>query len=100
MSLLIETPREIETALAAKAARLGVPVERYALGVLRRDVESNGGSTVESPRIGKGGALLGKYAHLNVSSEGVHRMRREEVERDEAKYAARHGGFAGKGGGA
>lgn len=42
MSLIIEAPREIEAALEAKAARLGVPVERYALGVLRRDVEGNG----------------------------------------------------------
>ena len=49
MSLIIEAPREVEAALIAKAARLGVPVERYALGVLRRDVESNGAqSTVES----------------------------------------------------
>jgi len=42
MTLQIEFPSEIEQALEAKAARLGVPVEHYAAGVLRRDVKSNG----------------------------------------------------------
>jgi hypothetical protein len=42
MTLTIEVPPETESALEAKAARLGVPVERYAAGVLRRDVESSG----------------------------------------------------------
>ncbi len=42
MTLQIEVAPEVEQALEAKAARLGVPVERYAAGVLRADVESNG----------------------------------------------------------
>jgi hypothetical protein len=42
MTLQIEVAPEVESALAAKAARLGVPVERYAAGVLRADVETNG----------------------------------------------------------
>ena len=41
MTLTIEVPAEVESALEAKAARLGVPMERYVAGVLRRDVESN-----------------------------------------------------------
>lgn len=43
MSLLLDLPAETEAALQAKAARLGVPVERYAAGVLRRDVENGNG---------------------------------------------------------
>jgi hypothetical protein len=42
MTLTIEVAPETERALEAKAARLGVPVERYAAGVLRRDVEGDG----------------------------------------------------------
>jgi hypothetical protein len=41
MTLQLELPPETEAALEAKAQRLGVPIERYAAGVLRRDVESN-----------------------------------------------------------
>lgn len=39
MSLLLDLPRDTEQALVARAARLGVPVERYAVEVLRREVE-------------------------------------------------------------
>jgi hypothetical protein len=42
MSLLLELSADTERALEAKAARLGVPIERYAAGVLRRDVEGDG----------------------------------------------------------
>ena len=41
MTLTIEIEPETQRAIEGKAARLGVPVERYAAGVLRRDVESN-----------------------------------------------------------
>ncbi len=41
MTLTLKIPKTVESALEAKAARLGVPVERYAAGVLRRDVENN-----------------------------------------------------------
>lgn len=59
MSLLVELPPETESALAAKAARLGVPLERYAAAVLRRDVESNGSDFMamlaeSAPRIAAG----------------------------------------------
>jgi len=39
MTLTLEIPETVETALEAKAARLGVPVERYASDVLARDVQ-------------------------------------------------------------
>lgn len=41
MTLTIEIEPETQRAIEGKAARLGVPVERYAAGVLRRDVESD-----------------------------------------------------------
>jgi hypothetical protein len=50
MTLTIEVPPEVQSALAAKAAQLGVPLERYAAGVLQRDVESNGGARVNAER--------------------------------------------------
>ncbi len=42
MTLTLDLSEEITTGLQAKAARLGVPVERFAVGVLRREVETNG----------------------------------------------------------
>jgi hypothetical protein len=41
MTLTIEIEPETQRAIEGKAARLGVPVERYAAGVLRRDVEND-----------------------------------------------------------
>lgn len=41
MTLTIEIEPETQRAIEGKAARLGVPVERYAAGVLRRDVENS-----------------------------------------------------------
>jgi hypothetical protein len=45
MTLTIEIAPETQRAIEGKARRLGVPVERYAAGVLRRDVEN------EEPRV-------------------------------------------------
>lgn len=41
MTLTIEIEPATQRALEGKAARLGVPVERYAAGVLRRDTQNN-----------------------------------------------------------
>jgi hypothetical protein len=67
----------------AKAARLGVPVERYALGVLRHDAGTDGATANGAARPRASG--FGKFAHLNVSSADVHRDRREEVAREESR---------------
>ena len=50
MTLTIEVAPEVESRLQEKAARLGVPVERYAAGVLRRYVESAESVCNRSPR--------------------------------------------------
>jgi len=88
MTLTLDLPEEITTGLEAKAARLGVPVERFAVGVLRREVETggNGAATAIPHRRASG---FGKFAHLKISSADVHRDRREEVERDEAAFTSR-----------
>ncbi len=88
MTLTLDLSEEITSGLEAKAARLGVPVERFAVGVLRREVEANGnGATAAATHRRASG--FGKFAHLKISSVDVHRDRREEVEREEAAFAAR-----------
>jgi hypothetical protein len=62
MTLTIEVAPEVESRLQEKAARLGVPVERYAAGVLRRDVESN--DDPRAPVIASRLAALGKLREL------------------------------------
>ena len=59
MKLELKIAPDVEQALEAKAQRLGVPVERYAAGVLRRDVESNGGpyESAQSARLAARRAL-------------------------------------------
>ncbi len=88
MTLTLDLPEEITSGLEDKAAILGVPVERYAAGVLRHDVEAGGagGANGATRRRASG---FGKFAHFNISSADVHRDRQEEVERDEAAFAAR-----------
>jgi hypothetical protein len=49
MTRTLELPPELESGLEAKAARLGVPVEYYIIGVLRHDIESNG-TTAQAAR--------------------------------------------------
>ncbi len=47
MTHSLDLSPELESGLEAKAARLGVPMERYIIGVLRREVESNGNGQAE-----------------------------------------------------
>jgi len=41
MTLTLDLSPEVTSGLQRKAARLGVPLERYAAGVLRREAESD-----------------------------------------------------------
>lgn len=79
MTLTIEITPEVETAIAAKAARLGVPIERYAAGVLRRDVESNGAphEYSQSARRALIASIRGKYAGSGITVDELLRERRE-----------------------
>ncbi len=42
MTLTLEIAPDVERALEAQAAQLGVPLDRYAVGVLQRQAENNG----------------------------------------------------------
>ena len=59
MTLTIEIEPETQRAIEGKAARLGVPVERYAAGVLRRDVENSEPRLLDTlPRDKRGAAFM------------------------------------------
>ena len=70
MTLTIELPTDLERALTAQAADLGVPIEQYALGVLKRQVPL--GDSVKT------GADLVAY----WEREGVIGIRPDIVDRD------------------
>jgi hypothetical protein len=81
MTYLIEVAPETERVLATKAARLGVPVEKYLRDVVEREAQSSSGT--QSTLSGFGAA-----AHLAPRASDVNRERREEVAREEARRAA------------
>jgi len=58
MTLTIEIEPETQRVIEGKAARLGVPVERYAAGVLRRDAESNEPRVLDKSLSDKRGAAF------------------------------------------
>lgn len=82
MTLTLELPAEVERALEEKARDSGQSVAEYALELLARE-------TAPTPARPRANALLGRYAHLRVSSEDIHREHREEVERDERRFLER-----------
>jgi hypothetical protein len=99
MTLTIEVAADVESALAAKAARLGVPVERYAAGVLRRDVESNGhanGATTKATAKAARDAAhrdrvragFGKFAHVPGTVADFMSERSEEAAREMQRETA------------
>jgi hypothetical protein len=63
MTHTLDLPAELESGLEAKAARLGMPMERYIIGVLRREVEANGnGATRENNPVARALALRDELA--------------------------------------
>ena len=90
MTLVLEVAPEIENRWREIAAREGRAVEEIAVQAAAIGFETLEKEKRETPpRRQLSG--FGKFAHINVTSEDVHRSRREEVERDEAKFAARWG---------
>lgn len=73
MSLVLKLPQELATALTAEPAKLGLPLEEYALRLL---VRGHG----QSPVVSKGGELVAYW-----QSEGVIGTRSVEV--DSPAYA-------------
>lgn len=73
----------LERAAMAQNMALAVFVQEVAEREAAR-LASSGNGTARRRTSG-----YGKFAHLNVSSEDVHRDRREEVEREEVAFQAR-----------
>jgi len=72
--LTLELSPQTEQTFIEGARQRGVPLETYLESLLET------ASTPASAR-----ALLGKYAHLPVSSENIAQSRREEIERETEK---------------
>jgi hypothetical protein len=79
MMLTIELPPEMQAQLQEKAERSAQPVENYVLSLVRRDLMA--------PKAKRKLVGYGAAAHLGVSSEDVHRARREEVALEEEREA-------------
>ena len=89
MTITIEVAPETEARLQEKARRAGVGLDTFLRSIVEREAD------VETPAETKRKRVLSGYgiaAHLNVSSEDVHRDRRAEVERDERLYQERQAG--------
>jgi hypothetical protein len=81
MTLLLELPPELETELAAEAARLGLPLKEYALRLL-----ANGRTASTAPRSGaellaywQSESLIGSRPDISDSSAA--RALREQAQR-------------------
>jgi hypothetical protein len=59
VTLVLELPTELETELAAEAARLGLPLEEYALRLLAT-------GSVACPKLGNGADLLAYWKNAGV----------------------------------
>ncbi len=88
MTLTIKIPPDVESALKARALRLGVPVERYAAGVLRRDVESNGAPYEAARSASPSSRLRGMLSHLPGTVDEFLLERHQEAQRELDKDAA------------
>lgn len=84
MTLTIETSPETEARLRAKARENGEATEEYVQALVERELSE---PSVRKPRRRVTG--YGKFAHIPVRSEDVHRSRREEVALEEAQEARR-----------
>jgi hypothetical protein len=78
MSLILELPPELESELAARAARLQLPLAKYAMRVLA------GGVAIPKPRSGaellsywKNEGLIGTRADIADAPEHARALRRE-----------------------
>ena len=83
MTRTLEIPAELENALQEKARQLGIPMERYAIEVLRHEAQPNGASAPDEHRQ-RVYALRGKYKKSGSMVDELLRDRRDEVARDEA----------------
>jgi len=86
MSLVIDLPAELETDLAAEAARLGLPLPEYVLRLLARGTAPN-----PPPRTGaellaywQGEGLVGTRAEIADSPEYARAIRAQSQRRGQS----------------
>lgn len=78
--LTINNP-ELEARLSERAAREGVPLDAYAVEVLRRDVQTPDAQ----PERPSARALTGKYAHVGGTVDDFLKERQAENKRESAR---------------
>ena len=90
--LTISPPPELEEQLRLEAQKRGVPAEELTLEALRTFLQSNSvADDAEAKRLAAIDELMGMGAHLNFSTEDLHRDRRADAARDEAQYQRQFG---------
>ena len=90
--LTISPPPELEAQLRAEAQKRGATAEELTLQALRDFLQSDGmPDPAESARLAAIDELMGLGADVDFSVEDLHRERREDLARDEAKYQRQFG---------
>ena len=90
--LTISPPPELEEQLRFEARKRGVPAEELTVEALRVFLQSNGvADDAETKRLAAIDKAFGFAADVNLSSEDLHRERREDLARDEAQYQRQFG---------
>ncbi len=93
MTLTIEVPAEVESALEAKARRRGVPVDELLRGVVSDfaqapDSPADAEERRRAAHRARVRALQGKYAHVPGTVDDFMRERSEEAKREMQKETA------------
>lgn len=90
--LTISPPPELEEQLRLEAQKRGVAAEELTVEALRVFLQLNGvPDEAENARLAAIDELMGMGADVNFSTEDLHRERREDLARDEAKYQRQFG---------
>lgn len=85
--LTISPPPELEQQLRTEAQKRGVAAEELTVQALRAFLQSNGvPDEAKAARLAAIKKAYGFAADVNFSVEDLHRERREDLARDEAKF--------------
>lgn len=91
--LTISPPPELEEQLRTEAQKRGIAAEELTVQALRVFLQSNGvPDEAEAKRLAAIDKAFGFAADVNLSSEDLHRERREDTARDEAQYRRQFSG--------
>ncbi len=90
MTLTLELPAEVESALQAAAAREGVAFQALVLNALRERAQRQSPESIEEARIAHRARVregFGKFAHVPGTVDGFMRERSEEAARETLQAA-------------